>query len=97
MTTEVISVPSLISVAQLVEAIKASHSAYPVTNTANRLVGMIPRTMLIVLGREKIFYPKSRIINPENFASATSPGIKDRKSEVRRALTLKIDVTEADY
>ena len=69
MTKDVISVPTLISVQQLIDAIDEEHSGFPVTNTANRLVGLIPRAVLIVLGREKIFYPKSRIANLENFAS----------------------------
>ena len=30
---------------------------------------MIPRTMLVGLGKAKVFYPKSRIVNMDNFAS----------------------------
>ena len=67
MHKNVMSIPTLISVAQLREAIQASHSGFPVTNTANRLVGLIPRTMLIVLGQQKVFYRKNSITNPENF------------------------------
>ena len=69
MKVDVLSVPSLISVWQLKEAIMADHCAFPVTNTANRLVGLIPRKMLIVLGKQKIFYKKNRCMHPENFES----------------------------
>ena len=55
------SIPTICSVTQLREAVEKHHSAFPVTNTANRLVGLIPRTMLIVLGKQRAFYDQSNI------------------------------------
>ena len=69
MNTDVLSVPTLISIDQLKTVIQAKHSAFPVTNTANRLVGLISRHSLTVLAREKVFYDKSHINHPENFRS----------------------------
>lgn len=61
MSDGVLSIPTLCTVKQLKEAIIAQHAAFPVTNTANRLVGLIPRRMLIILGRERVFYDQSLI------------------------------------
>ena len=66
MSNSVLSVPTLISVKQLKEAIINHHAAFPVTNTSNRLVGLIPRSILIILGKERAFYDKALITNKDN-------------------------------
>lgn len=61
MSQDVMSIPTICSVQQLKEAIEKHHAAFPVTNTANRLIGLIPRNMLIVLGKERAFYKNGQI------------------------------------
>lgn len=58
MSLGVWSVPSIISVKQLKTILNSSSSAFPVTNTANRLVGLIPKSMLVVLAKQQAFYNK---------------------------------------
>ena len=70
MSDGVLSVPTLCTIKQLKDAINAHHAAFPVTNTANRLVGLIPRSMLIILGKERAFYDKSLIQNQAPQAQA---------------------------
>jgi len=65
MNKKVMSLPSLCTIEQLKFAIINRHSAFPVTNTANRLVGLIPLSMLINLGKARVFYDKSKITSQE--------------------------------
>ena len=67
MSRNVHSIPTICKVWQLKEKIIEHHAAFPVTNTANRLVGLIPRNMLIVLAKERAFYDDSLIVNHDNF------------------------------
>ena len=66
------------------------------TNTANRLVGLIPRTMLVGLGKAKVFYPKSRIVNMDNFASDPRKSRNNRKNPKLSILPEEIDSDNAE-
>lgn len=52
MSLGVWSVPTILSVKQLKQVLATTHSAFPVTNTADRLVGLIPKSILIVLAKQ---------------------------------------------
>lgn len=45
-------------------------------NTANKLVGLIPRNMLIVLGRERAFYEKTARGQADSFTDRVSKSVK---------------------
>ena len=66
------------------------------TNTANRLVGLIPRTMLVGLGKAKVFYPKSRIVNMDNFDSDPRKSLHNKKNPKLSILPEEIDSDHAE-
>ena len=66
------------------------------TNTANRLVGLIPRTMLVGLGKAKVFYPKSRIVNMDNFASDPRKSRSHQRNPKLSILPEEIDDDNVD-
>lgn len=60
MATEVITLPTIANMEACKKALQSHHNGYPVVNTAGRLVGLIPKCMVVKLLEKKQFYDKER-------------------------------------
>lgn len=60
MAKDPISVPTIANMESCKKALQSHHNAFPVINTAGRLVGNIPKSMLVKILEEKSFYDKER-------------------------------------
>jgi chloride channel 7 len=58
MATELVTLPSIANMESCKRALQSHHNAYPVLNTAGRLVGVMPKNMLVTLLEKKMFYDK---------------------------------------
>lgn len=56
MTREVLTVPTLADMESVKKALNSPYNAFPVLNTAGRMVGLVGRTVLLKLVEGKIFY-----------------------------------------
>jgi len=74
MAREVISLPTIANMESCKKALLSNHNAYPVVNTADRLVGLIPKSILVKLLEKKAFY------NKESCDRATNVGEDNRHS-----------------
>lgn len=86
MSVGMVSLPSLCTANQVREALMSRHGAYPVTNTANRLVGLIPRRMLITLTEKRAFYDKLSIAPTARFVNHEDQENLDRVLERNKEL-----------
>ena len=59
MAREVISLPTIANMESCKKALQSHHNAYPVINTAEHLVGLIPKSILVKLLEKKAFYDKT--------------------------------------
>lgn len=60
MAKDPISVPSIANMESCKKALQSHHNAFPVINTAGRLIGNIPKSMLVKILEKKSFYDKER-------------------------------------
>ena len=60
MAKDPITVPTIANMEACKKALQSHHNAYPVINTAGRLVGNIPKSMLVKILEKKSFYDKER-------------------------------------
>jgi len=58
MATELVTLPSIANMEACKKALQSHHNAYPVLNTAGRLVGVMPKNMLVTILEKKLFYDK---------------------------------------
>jgi len=56
MSKEVVSVHTVDTVDNIYKACQTDHSAFPVTNRAGRVVGLISKNYLLTLVQQKAFY-----------------------------------------
>ena len=68
MANEVITLPSIANMESCKKALKSHHNGFPVLNTAGRLVGLIPKSIVVRLLEKKAFYDKNRL-NTGRFSS----------------------------
>lgn len=61
MAQEVVTMPSIADMGSFKRALVTEHAAFPVLNSANRLVGLIGRNNLVRLLEHKAFYDKRRM------------------------------------
>ena len=58
MAKDPISLPTIANMAACKRALESHHNAYPVVNTAGRLVGLIPKRVVVTILEKKAFYDK---------------------------------------
>ena len=58
MSRELVTLPTIANMAACKKALESHHNAYPVVNTAGRLVGLIPKSNIVTLLEHKRFYDK---------------------------------------
>ena len=58
MTKEVITIPTIANMEACKKALSTPHNAFPVINTANRFVGLIPKSMVVKILENKAFHDK---------------------------------------
>ncbi len=58
MATELVTLSSISNMETCKKALQSTHNAYPVLNTAGRLVGIMPKNILVKLLTKKQFYDK---------------------------------------
>ena len=73
MATEVISLPSIANMEAVRKALESHHQAFPVVNTADRLVGLIPKSTIITLLEQKAFYDMEGV--DRDSLNGPSPGL----------------------
>ena len=61
MAKEPICLPTIANMDACKKALSSHHNAYPVVNTAGRLVGLIPKRIVVKLLEKKAFYDKDSI------------------------------------
>lgn len=61
MAKEPITLPTIANMAACKVALQSHHNAYPVVNTAGRLVGLIPKRFVVKILEKKAFYDKDSI------------------------------------
>ena len=59
MSKELVTLPSIANMEAVKKALKSHHNAYPVINTAGRLVGIVPKRMVVAVLEKKAFYDQS--------------------------------------
>ena len=59
MSKELVTLPSIANMESCKKALQSHHNAYPVINTAGRLVGVIPKHMVVKILEKKAFYDQS--------------------------------------
>ena len=72
MVSEVISLPSIANMEAVRKALESHHQAFPVVNTADRLVGLIPKSSIITILEHKAFYDMERI-DRNSIQDSTNP------------------------
>ena len=58
MAKDVVTLPSIANMEACKKALQTSHNAFPVMNTAGKLVGLVPKSIVVHLIRQKAFYDK---------------------------------------
>ena len=58
MAKNVVTLPSIANMEACKKALQTSHNAFPVINTAGKLVGLIPKSIVVKLIQRKAFYDK---------------------------------------
>ena len=61
MAKQPISLPTISDVESVRKALITTHHGFPVVNTAGKVVGLIPQSMLVKLLKKKAFYKKERV------------------------------------
>ena len=61
MAKEPVTLPTIANMAACKLALQSHHNAYPVVNTAGRLVGLIPKRFVVKILEKKAFYDKDSI------------------------------------
>jgi hypothetical protein len=56
MSKDLVYLSTIADMKSVTQAIASSHNAFPVLNTADCHIGLIPKSMLIVLIEQKAFY-----------------------------------------
>lgn len=56
-----IMLPTIANMEQCKKALQSHHNAYPVVNTAGRLVGLMPKNIVVAILEKKHFYDKESI------------------------------------
>ncbi len=59
MSKELVTLPSIANMESCKKALQSHHNGYPVINTAGRLVGLIPKHMVVKILEKKAFYDQS--------------------------------------
>ena len=65
MAKEPITLPTIANMKACKKALESHHNAYPVVNTAGRLVGLVPKRIVVKLLEKKSFYDKSSCGNTQ--------------------------------
>jgi len=60
MAKDPISVPTIANMESCKKALQSHHNAFPVINTAGKLVGNIPKSMIVKILEKKSFYDKDQ-------------------------------------
>ena len=58
MTKEVVTLPTIANMEACKKALQSPHNGFPVINTANRFVGLIPKSMVVKILENKAFYDR---------------------------------------
>ena len=58
MAKQLVTLPSIANMAACKTALESHHNAYPVLNTAGKLVGLISKSYLVKILEKKMFYDK---------------------------------------
>ena len=58
MANQVVTLPTIANMAACKTALESHHNAYPVINTAGKLVGLIPKSYLVKILEKKQFYDR---------------------------------------
>ena len=61
MAKDPVTLPTIANMGACKLALQSHHNAYPVVNTAGRLVGLIPKRLVVKILEKKAFYDKERI------------------------------------
>ena len=56
-----IMLPTIANMEQCKKALQSHHNAYPVVNTAGRLVGLMPKNIVVAILEKKHFYDRESI------------------------------------
>ena len=73
MAKDPIMLPSIANMEQCKRALQSHHNAYPVVNTAGRLVGLIPKNIVVAILEKKHFYDKDNIDNSKMMEDISQP------------------------
>ena len=84
MANQVVSLQTISDVESIRKALLSLHHGFPVVNTAGKLVGRIPQSMLVKLLKKKVFYKKERIDRKSIVSRET-----EDKGGIERAFTNK--------
>ena len=63
MASEVVTLATISNMESCKKALQSRHNSFPVLNTADRLVGLIPKSIVVRLLEKKAFYDKARLIS----------------------------------
>ena len=58
MKKDVVTLSTISNMESCKKALQSPHNAFPVVNTAGRLVGLIPKSMVVVILEKKAFYDR---------------------------------------
>ena len=61
MAQDPVTLPTIANMESCKKALQSHHNAYPVVNTAGRLVGLIPKRLVVRILEKKAFYDKESI------------------------------------
>ena len=61
MSKDLVTIPTIANMDACKKALETDHAAFPVVNTAGKLVGLIPKNFIIKVLEKKAFYDKSEI------------------------------------
>lgn len=59
MVRDVVTIPTVANISEIRQCLGTSHQAFPVINTADNMIGLIPRLMLVRLVENQKFYTRS--------------------------------------
>ena len=73
MAKDPIMLPSIANMEQCKRALQSHHNAYPVVNTAGRLVGLMPKNIVVTILEKKSFYDKDSIDRSQLLDDVSKP------------------------
>lgn len=82
MSTNLVVLQRVDTLANIGEALKSGHHAFPVMNASGNLIGMIPRNFIIVLIRNRGFYEKESESNKSDGILTTESEVIEDKRKV---------------